>query len=445
MRDSVQARLAAGAGGNRLTTIAPQDLLAEEHVLGAAMLAPAALDRVQAILEPGDFYRDSHGVLYEQMCRLNALGEPVDTVTVVAELEKQGLLKEVGGKNRVYEIARLVPASANVEHYAEIVREHAVLRDLLAATAATNQSVMERDGQSATDLLGQAELALEAVRTRRTRRSDEVVSTFELAQYLDAKFRNPPDMSGWVPTPFRFIQALGPGRLYTCGGYTKDGKTSIGCQFFLTSVKAGITSTYLTLEMSKEDLAERLAAVMGLPARHVQLGKIGDEHKPIARKVLGEMTSFASHAHVWDNPSPDIPAIRAHVKTLQPRFMVVDHLHQFSLRAEYERQDLEATVRGLWNIAREFEMTILLLAQLSRSGDKKHPYPAPSMSSIKGSGAVEQLSWAVWFVYRLRDENNIASDESQFITSANRSGPTGIKPLTFHPRRTVFTEVVREG
>jgi replicative DNA helicase len=99
----------------------------------------------------------------------------------------------------------------------------------------------------------------------------------------------------------------------------------------------------------------------------------------------------------------------------------------------------------LWRIAREFNTTILLLAQLSRSGDKKHPFPPPTMTSLKGSGAIEQLAWAVWFVYRIRDDNNLPTTDTQFIFAKNRSGVTGVRRLEFDARHIRFHEVAREG
>lgn len=408
------------------------------------LLSANTIERVEAIVEPSDFYRESHGILFDCIRRMNTLGVAVDFVTVTAELDRQGLLAQVGGKVRVAELARLVPASSNVAHYAHIVREQAILRDLLAAASEMTRAVHDRDGQTGAELLGRFEERLEALRVRREREPDELVTLHQAAVYLDEKFRHPPDESDWIPGPWSFVSRMGPGRLYVLGGYAADGKTSSACQFFHRAVRAAHSSLFLTLEMSKEDLIERLAAVMGIPARLVQSARIPDDKQSLVRQVLGEMTQIAPSGTIWDAPAADIPTIRARVKAARPKLLIVDHLHQFHLRAEYERQDLEETIRGLWRIAREFKITVLLLAQLSRSGDKKHPFPMPTMSALKGSGAIEQLAWAVWFVYRLRDENSLPTDDGMFIVAKNRSGPTGTRRLTFHPHTTRYTEIARE-
>lgn len=415
-------------------------------MLGACLISASAIEKVQAILDPSDFYRESHGVIFETMRRMNVLGEPVDAVTVVAELERAGQLQAVGGKVRLHEIARLVPTSANAAHYARIVSEHATRRGLIATANEIAVLGWEMDGETAEAQLGRAELLLEELRQRRaSTEQDEIITLHQAAQYLDEKFRNPPDETAWIPCPWPSLHVrMGPGRMYVLGGYAKDGKTSGGLQWFQAAASAGISVTFLSLEMAKWDVAERLAAIMGLPARTVTSGKLGEEMRPLARKVLSEMTAIAPNARIWDAPAADIPAIRAHVKAVRPSLLIIDHLHEFHLRAEYERQDLEAIVRGLWRIAREFNITILLLAQLSRSGDKRHPFPMPSMSSLKGSGAIEQLAWAVWFIYRERDENNLATEDSLFVVAANRSGGVGTRRLHFNPRTVSFTAVQRE-
>lgn len=403
------------------------------------MIAPAAITKARDILDDGDFYRDSHSRIFRAILKLDALGEPVDPLTVTAELESSGDLKDVGGKVRVYEIARLVPASANVGHYAGLVRDAATRRGLIRASSEIAELAWAWDSGEPVELIGRAEQLVEELREREAE-TDSIVNLHESALYLDEKFRNPPDHSSWIRGPWRWVSPMGPGRLYVLSGYAKDGKTSAGCQFFEAAAKDAVSTTYLTLEMSKEDLAERLAATMGIPARAVQTGRL-EQYGDVARNVIERMTQLAPHARIWDAPAVDIATIRAHVKAVRPRLLIVDHLHQFHLRSEYERQDLEGIVRGLWRIAREFQMTILLLAQLSRARGQKTSYPAPTMSALKGSGAIEQLAWAVWFVYRLRDSDDLPGEESSFICAANRSGPTGTKRLSFDPRRVRFTEV----
>lgn len=420
--------------------VPPQDQLAEESVLGAMLLAPAAIDKAREILDAADFYRESHAIIYRAALDLYDSGSPVDAVTLVDHLDKRSELDRVGGRTRVHEIANLVPASSNVGHYASIVRDLSTRRGLIVAGGEVAQLGWDGDGE-ALDLVSRADEIMADVRARRDVETDEMFSLYDAATYLDEKFRNPPDESTWLPGPWQFIPRMGPGRLYVLSGYAKDGKTSGGLQMFDAVCKAERKATFLSLEMSKEDVAERYAGILGLPAKNVQSGRMTDALANVRKHVLDTMVQRSAYGTIWDAPSVDVPTIRAHVKKHRPDLLVVDHLHQFHLRAELERQDLEGIVRGLWRLAREFQIVVLLLAQLSRSGDKRHPFPMPTMTALKGSGAIEQLAWAVWFLYRQRDDNNLPMDDTLFVVAANRSGATGTRRLMFHPRTVHFTEI----
>lgn len=426
--------------------VQPQDLLAEEHVLGAMMMSEKAIVTVSELLDAADFFRESHGIIYRAAIDLWGAGTPVDALTLTNELEQRGHLEPAGGRVRLHELSLIVPASANVGHYAQIVREHSLLRGMIRAGGEIAQLGWDRDGEPA-DLMARVEALVDDLRAgvHGQRERDQMMNMYDAAVYLDEKFNNPPDDSNGIPGPWSFVPKMMGGRLYVLGGYSADGKTAAAAQFFDTAVAAQVPTSFLTLEMSKEDLAERLASTMGLPAKRVQSGVLLEEHQQLRRNVTERLTKGNVTGLIWDAPGADIATIRAHVKARRPKegafFLIVDHLHQFHLRPEYERQDLENVVRGLWRIAREFDTTILLLAQLSRSSDKRHPFPIPTMSALKGSGAIEQLAWAVWFVYRERDENNLPTDESLFIVAKNRSGSTGTRKLIFHPRTVRYTEV----
>lgn len=427
--------------------VPPQNLEAEESIIGAMMISASAINTAIDVLGPngaGMFYRESHSRIYRAALALAAKGEPVDAITLTDELETRGELDAVGGRVRLHEIAALVPATANVAHYARIVRECSVLRSLIRAGGQIARMGWERPGEIDA-LIADADGLLMGIRGEMEQRREETMTMWEAAEYLDDKFKHPPEEEAGIPTPWSFLTSMHGGRLYVLGGYSADGKTSQGGHFFLKAVSESVPSTFLSMEMPKEDLAERLAAVKGLPAKRVQSGKLMPEQTAHAAKVVGDFARYGRDGLIWDAPAADVAMIRRHVMMRKPKLLVVDHLQQFHVSAQYERQDIEAIIRGLWQIAREFDVAILLLAQLSRSGDKKQPFPLPTMASLKGSGAIEQLAWAVWFIYRERDENNIAKSESKFVIAKNRSGPTGLRPLTFWDRETRFEEAVREG
>lgn len=425
-------------------TEVPADVEAEMNVCGAMMISPNAIDAAVDVLEPdgeSKFYRrETLGAIYRVAHEMHGAGHPVDVITLTDELALRGVLDRIGGRVKMHELAGLVPASANVGHYASIVREQWMLREVASCGAALQQMANTRDG-SAEEILARSEDMVSRIRGRLTRERDVIVSMYEAAEYLDEKFRNPPEEGFGIPTPWSWLPSMHGGRLYVLAGYEKDGKTVQGAHFFRAAVSGGVKTDYITLEMNWMDLTERLAANMGVPAKRVQSGRLLPEHRDVAARVLGDMARYGDTGSLIDAPAADVATIRRLLQLRRPGFLIVDHLHQFSVRAEYERQDLEHIIRELWRMAREFDIPVLLLAQLARSGDKKHPYPRPTAAQLRGSGMIEKLAWAVWMIWRERDERNLATEKAEFIVSLNRSGPTGAKSLRFHDRDTKFTEL----
>lgn len=429
----------------------PQNLEAEESVIGAMMLAPAAITAVADVLEPEGgrkFYRSSHGLLYSTALSLHRAGLPVDAITLVDSLEKRGDLGRIsegphGGKGRVHELAALVPAVSNAAHYAQVVRDAWVKRAVL--DIAHRMTVSIYDGGDADDLFASAQELFEDARGAMEREREVVVTMFAAAEYLDDKFRNPPPLGIGVPPPWRFLPALLGGRLYVLAGYPADGKTVQAHHYFRASVEAKVPTVFVTLEMSWQDLVERLAANMGLPAKQVQTGRFDPVKRDQAAGVVGKMAMLADVGRIIDNPVCTPADLRRYVKAYGAKFLIVDHLHMFRLDPEHQRESIEETIRGIWQVAREFDIPVLLLAQLSRTGDKKQPFPRPTMAQIKGSGAIEQFAWRVDFVWRERDEHNLPTDASEYIIAKNRSGDVGIRRIRFVPQETRFEEIAREG
>lgn len=412
------------------------------------MLTPAAIDAVAEVLEPESrrkFYRDSHGALFDRMLAMHRAGLPVDVVTVRDSLTKQPV--EGIDLARVLELGGMVPAAANAGHYAEIVRESWMKRAIIRIGHDMQTLGLEGHGE-ATDLFQQAAQMFDSARGAMERERDVVITMFDAAEYLDDKFKNPPDLTAGVPTPWGFLPQMKGGRLYVLGGYEKDGKTVQAHHFFRAAIEAGIPAGFVTLEMNWQDLVERMAANMGLPAKRVESGRFADQmQREKAFQIVGKIAMLADQGRIFDAPGCSVADLRRYVKTYGLKFLLVDHLHQFSTRPEYERQDLEAIVRGIWQVSREFDIPVLLMAQLSRSGDKKHPFPRPTAAQLRGSGMIEKLAWAVWFIWRERDEMNLPTEDglTEFIIALNRSGGQGMRKLRFYGSETRFEEIAREG
>jgi replicative DNA helicase len=432
------------------TAIPPaQNLEAEESVLGVMMLSPGAIDAVSDVLEPQGkrkFYRlESHGRIYQTALNLHRAGQPVDAITLADALAKQGELDGVGGKGRIHELAALVPAASNAAHYARIVRDCWAKRALLGISFKIRD--LSYETADVEDLLRQAQVLFEETQAAVTRERDTVVTMYDGAAYLDEKFRNPPDLGAGVPTPWSFLPRMHGGRLYVLGGYPADGKTVQASHFFRCAIEARVPTGFVTLEMNWQDLIERLAANMGLPAKRVQSGRFEEPQRGQAASVVAKMAMLADHGRIIDNPVCTPSDLRRYVKAYGLEFLIVDHLHMFQLDPQTQRESIEEVIRGIWQVAREFDIPVLLLAQLSRTGDKLRPFPRPTMAQIKGSGAIEQFAWRVDFVWRERDEMNMpeSSGGTEYIIAKNRSGEPGMRRIRFVPAETRFEEIAREG
>ena len=409
--------------------VQPQSLEAEENVLGAMMMSAGAIRAVSEILQPSDFFRASHGMIYAAIVDMHAADIGVDCVTVLNELGARGHLEAVGGKERVYEIAAIVPASANAKHYATIVRDLAVLRGLVRVGSEVYSLGMDRPEPDVDALLTRAEELVMGIRPLQKEKRQVVFTAGDVVAKFREKMAQPVDDSG-IPTPFpSILRPLKGGRLYVMAGYTADGKTAAALQFLAESCRTNYRTDIASIEMSHEDLTDRLVAQFGIPHHMCVSGQISPEFAGLAEQALGEISGW--DFEIYDDESVDVAALRRHLRRRRPHMLIVDHLHRFEWK---ERRDLELIVRNLTNLAREFEIPILLLAQLRRAGDWKDPFPRPSLSQLKESSVIEQEAFAVWFIWRKRDEFVQPTPETEFLIAKNRGGPLSWSRLAFKPQ-----------
>lgn len=418
----------------------PHNAEAEESVLGAMLVSKKAIEACEAILGPiGDaFYRESHQIVYRAMLALYATGEPVDAATVHDFLEKKGMLEQAGGKARIHELAVLVPATANAAHYAKIVVEQARLRDLLRAGAEIARLGQERPGEL-DDLIDRAEQIVYGLRERYAGHNSTVKTAFELAEWLDERTKNPMDLDEGVPSPWSFLPRLLPGRLYVLAGYQADGKTAMSAEFIACASRASRRVGFASLEMSWQDVAVRLGANAGGSAKQLETGHVRENEKQKIAAAIGKVATM--NVDVLDDPFPTVGSIHRFQRLGRYDVLLVDHLHQFPIsESRFERQELEAILRGMVGIARDLRVPVILLCQLSRVNDPKKPFPRPTMASLRGTAMIEALAWCVWFIWRQRDEKNLPKMESEFIVAKNRSGRPGSWPMMFHDREVRFSE-----
>lgn len=411
----------------------PQNREAEENVLGAMLISEKAIDICADILEPGDFFYPSHGIIFRAALEMHAIGKGVDVITLTDELEQSGLITDAGGRVRLHEIAALVPATANVKHWAEIVREKSMLRQIgqigydLWETAREGPSEPEK-------LLQQAESRLLAVADRRAERHERLFSAKEIVARYREKMANPElEERDGVPSPWAFLRPLQGGRLYVLAAYTGDGKTATATQFLRAGCEAGKRVDVASIEMSVDDMTARLVSTFGIPHFMAQSGQVDGQYVQAAESALNQIEAW--DFHIIDDESIDVGDLRRHVRMRRPDLLIIDHLHRMEWK---ERRDLELAIRSLTNIAREYDIPILLLAQLKRSGDWKDPFPRPNLTMLRETSVLEQEAYAVWFIWRKRDEFYQPTTEAEFAIAKNRGGSLGYQRMEFVPSEVRF-------
>lgn len=411
-------------------TILPQALEAEESVLGAMMISPNAIDAVADVLEPEDFFRDSHGRIYRAAIQMHGAGQGVDMITLRNELEQRGEIDAIGGKVRLAELANLVPSSANVKHYAEIVRAKATARGLIQAGQEIAQLGWDEKGPE------QAEEIISRIGPRHTQHSTifDSQAVVEGFQHKLAEAHNflEEERLG-IPAPWEFLRPLRDSRLYTLAGYTSDGKSASALQFFSSACEAGARPMLVSNEMSEEDLTARLVSQAGVPHHMCDSGLVDANHKAIVEARLKQIEGW--DFRLVDDEGIDLRGIRRQVKLYRPGFLIIDHLHQFKWT---ERRELEMLILGFRSLAREYEIPVLLLAQLNRTNDYKEPFPRPSLPRLKETSMLEQASDTVWFIWRPRDEFYQPQEHTEFLVAKNRGGALDYANLKFVPQYVRF-------
>ncbi|HWP64426.1 MAG TPA: replicative DNA helicase [Candidatus Limnocylindria bacterium] len=428
------------AGGGR---VPPQNVEAEESVLGAILLDNGAIDRVTGLLQPDDFYRESHRKIFRAMLALADRSEPCDLVTLGEALRARGELVDVGGAAYLAELAERVPTAANVTHYARLVRDKAVLRNLIA----TATSIAERGyaGQDVKDLLDRAEQEIFALSDREVRpafvRLDGLLnSTFDTIERL---FEQKQAVTG-VPTGFidldRLTAGLQPSDLIIVAGRPSMGKTAL-CMNIAenAALKSDAGVAIFSLEMSKEQLAMRMLCSQA----HVDLKRVRTGHLNDAEfNELAKAAANLSEAKIFidDTPALTVLELRAKARRLSRdpaanlKLVIVDYLQlmRSSEGKDSREQEISEISRSLKALAKELNLPVVALSQLNRQVENRHP-PKPRLADLRESGAIEQDADVIAFIYReeVYDEDTPRKGIAEIIVAKQRNGPLGTVDLAF--------------
>src|SRR5207248_5491554 len=383
---------------------------AEESVLGAMMLSPGAIGAVSEILDAGDFYRESHATIYRAALALYAKGEPVDAITLVDELEERSELENIGGRDRVHELAALVPATANAAHYARIVREMATLRGLIRAGGEIARLGWERPGE-AVELVDRAEQVLfDLSQQRLTGEFSHIEELLkESFERITALYEAGVEVTG-TPSGFRDLDRLTSGfqagNLIIVAARPSMGKSALAlCMAANLAVRHQTPVALFTLEMSKAEVTQRLmCSEAKVESQGLRNGKLAADDWPRLTAACDKLAK--APIYVDDTGSINMMEIRSKARRLKSRhpdlgLVVVDYLQLMTSGSTVENrvQEVSQISRSLKVLARDLEVPILALSQLSRAVEQrtdKHP----QLSDLRDSGSIEQDSDLVMFIYR---------------------------------------------
>jgi replicative DNA helicase len=429
----------------------PQNLEAEQSVLGAILLDNDALNKVMDALTEEDFYRTAHRQLFRAMLELDERNEAIDQVTLTEYLKGEGQLEAVGGSAYIAELGMMVPSAANARYHARIVRDKSVLRGLI--TVSTEIITNAYEGTAAVDqLLDNAERSVFGLAQGRLGRTfAPIKETIERGlEIIEAFYTGQRGLTG-IPTGFYDLDGklsgLQPSDLVVIAGRPSMGKTSLALGLAAHAAtehhkKVGIFS----LEMSKEQLVVRmLSSKARLDSHSLRTGKIQTKEE---WKRLVEAAEALSHAPIFidDSGALTVQQMRGKARRLQKEqkgldLLIVDYLQLMQGRADAEsrQQEISDISRSLKALAKELQVPVVALSQLSRAVESRKP-PIPMLADLRESGAIEQDADVVIFIYR-EDVYNPDTERkgiAEILLSKHRNGPTGKVELLFHEKYASF-------
>src|SRR5579875_1659694 len=448
MKDlAFETQLQSGYGANQspdMLRLPPQHVEAEQAVLGAMLISADAVSEAAEILDPEDFYRTAHKVIFEAMRRLYEEGQPVDVVTTTAALQaKESVLESAGGVEYLAELAGAMPTALHIEQYASIVKEKALMRRIIST--ATQIATQGYDGEmTASEVLAEAERKiLELSQYKKTRDfthiSEVLETTFDRIEQL---YASEGQLTG-VPTGFSELDKMTSGfqksDLIIVAARPSVGKTAFSLNIAQNvAVRAGVPAAIFSLEMSKDQLVQRmLCAEAYIDGHKLRNGTLDDDDWP--KLSMGVSTLGNAPIYIDDTPGITVPEMRSKLRRLKIEhglgFVVIDYLQLIHGRrnsGENRQQEISEISRSLKQLARELEVPIVALAQLSRSVEQRQD-KRPMLSDIRESGSIEQDADIVAFLYRddYYDPETERQNIVEVIIAKQRNGPTGKVELVF--------------
>ena len=421
----------------------PQNIEAEQAVLGAIFLEPSALTLASEILIPEDFYRAAHQKIFNVMLHLNDQGKAVDLVTVTEELAASKLIEDIGGVSYLSDLAGSVPTAANIEYYARIVEEKSLLRRLIRT--ATN---IATDGYSREDeveaLLSEAEKSILEVAQRKNAGAfhdikDVLVRTYDNIEEMHKRVGEITGLETGFVELDRMTAGFQRNDLIIVGARPSVGKTAFALNIAQNvAKKTGENIAIFSLEMGAEQLVMRLLCAEGnIDAQRLRTGSLTEEDWGKLTMAMGSLSNTG--IYIDDTPGVRISDIRSKCRRLKQEhglgMILIDYLQLIlgsGRSGENRQQEVSEISRSLKQLARELKVPVIALSQLSRGVEQRQD-KRPMMSDIRESGSIEQDADIVAFLYRddYYDKESESKNIIEIIIAKQRNGPTGTVSLAF--------------
>ncbi len=427
-----------------INKLPPQNIEAEQSLLGSLLIDKDAIVRISELINSSNFYRiDQHGSIYQAIQELFEKREPIDLVTVTEELKRKGFYDKIGGSAYLTTLVNVVPTSAHIEHYAKIIKDHAVRRSLIAQATRLIEKAYDEE-QSVDQLLENAEAGIFSISQEHVTRDflpirDALTQSFDR---LDELQKSSGKLRG-VSTGFKDLDSKLAGmqqsNLLILASRPGQGKTSMAINIAQhVAVVVGLPVGIFSLEMSQEELVDRLLVGQAdIDAWKLKTGRLGESDFDKLSLAMGELAE--APLFIDDTPGISISEMRTKARRLQIehglKFLIVDYLQLVHGRnLENRVQEVSEISQNLKNLARELKIPILAISQLNRSVEARGTRK-PQLADLRESGAIEQDADVVMFLYRedVEKPENVTLDIQK-----HRNGSVGEIPLFFRADRTKF-------
>ncbi len=431
----------------------PQDVPAEQSVLGAMLLSKDAIGEVTELIKGRDFYRPAHEYIYDAIMDQYGRGEPADAITVADQLGKRGQLGQVGGHIYLHELVSSVSVTANAGYYAQIVRDKAVLRRLVDASMKISQLGYQAEGD-VNGIVDRAQQAIYEVAEGKTSEDYQPLSELVEITLDEIESLSQHGVMAGVPTGFtdldHLTNGLHAGQMVIVAARPGMGKSTLGLDFArAASITHGLCSVFFSLEMTKSEIVMRLmSAESGVPLNNIRKGQMKeDDWVRIANK-----TAAVSRAPLFIDDSPNLTMmeIRSKARRLKQRndlkLVIIDYMQLMSSGKKVESRQLEVSEfsRQIKLLAKELEVPVVALSQLNR-GPETRQDKKPMLSDLRESGSLEQDADVVILLHRedAYDRNSARAGEADFIIAKHRNGATDTIGVVFQGPYSRFKDMQR--